>query len=163
MSQSLTQLPKTAEIKIRSHEIPIKNHRVVRVDGLLGGISYIIRDPSSPCETLSEFEKQGISFEMVIEECSRELEYDPMILVEFCDKNYNVTLESGTVVQEEWTRLVSFSKSSAGRAVADQFIEKIRSCDNWKELYDELERGSKFMDNMEERVQKEVKKLCPKA
>ena len=58
-----------------------------------------------------------------------------------------------TTVSERHRQILSlFSKSVEGRNIANMFIEKIRSCNNWGELYDELHPQNKFNKDVGRRI-----------
>ena len=147
MPQSLTQMPKEADFQIGKWPIEIRNHRVTGT-GLFCRIMRLIDDHPSYGNTLYQFEKHGICYEVAIEECARELEGDTKIFEHFivwqCD------------IADLDDQTVNFSESTAGRKIAEQYIEKIRSCDNWGELYEEMHHTSKFCQDMKGRIFKEV-------
>ena len=149
MGQSLTRLPKEAEFEIDGWPIEIHNHCIAHEDGLTGNIMSIILKPDSDRNTLKQFEKYGISFEMVIEKCVYELEYNTTILT-FYITGINEDNES------YWGKVNQFSASDAGRRIAGQVIEKIRSCDDWGMLYDELHFSSRFQKEIKKKIEKEM-------
>ena len=160
MSQSLTRLPKTAKIKMEGWNITIENYRVTH-----GSFWYItlllIGNSSQNRDTLYKIEKQGFSFEMVIEYYIRELEEDAEVFAGTIDRHYGIRyIEDGFIT---WEELVAFSKSVAGRKIAEQLIEKIRSCDNWDDLYDEMQPTGKFHTEMKQKIKEELKQQCRKA
>ena len=142
MPQSLTQLPKDAYFRILGWEIKIRNHKIWGYfdSGFFGVMMHIIRDADSNKQTLYQYEKHGISFEMVIECCAQEFEEDAVILANIITRELHER------------RSFSFSESAAGRKIAEQFIEKIRSCDDWGELYDEMYETSKFRKDIKNRI-----------
>ena len=144
MAQSLIQLPKDAQFSIAGWDITIEDHMITNNYGLFGTIINMINSSNSNEKTLVEFEGYKISFECVIEECARELEQDTMILAWFIFKEYAVT--------DLNEQIVRFVKSEAGRIIAGQFVEKIRSCDDWSELYDEMQHKSRFQQDMRNRI-----------
>ena len=161
MPQSLIRMPKTADMEIAGWSIHIDDHEVVGVDGLFGNIMYIIIHKYSSWKTMADFENHGISFEAAVEECVRELENKADILKQIIFWFYKVHQITGIYV--ETIDLLRFSESVAGRKIAEQFIEKIRSCENWQELYDEMHLTSKFQKEMKNRIKKEMKQLCLKS
>ena len=148
MPQSLIRMPQTAGFDIGGLEIHIWNHEVDDEIGLFGKIIWIVNEIDLGSESLNEFEKHGISFEAAIEECARELEGDTEIFEHFivwqCD------------IDDLDDQTVNFSESTAGRKIAEQYIEKIRSCDNWGELYDELHHTSRFQQEMYDKMSTEL-------
>ena len=154
MPQSLIPFPKAAEFYIGSNEVVIENHRIISALGLFALVIHIIHNSDSDRQTLSEFEKHGISFETVIEKCTRELEENAETLAEviFPIPTKNRTC---TIHVKAWDLTIHFSKSVAGRSIAEQFIEKIRNCNGWDELYDEMHSSSQFRKEMKNKIIKE--------
>ena len=152
MPQSLIQLPKEADFKIDGRDIEIWDHKFGNDGGLIWHIICIIHSPFSNRETLTELEKHGISFEAVIEYCVTELERDIDIRTHIINWYHNIRnyLECNTT--DEWIAIYNFSKSMTGKKIADKLVEKIRSCDNWEELYDELHRDSRFQKDLKKRI-----------
>ena len=179
MAQNLIQLPKTADFKIGGWHIKITDHKIesshnlfdcivvvtptetvhnTRIESshnLFDCIVGIIIDPRFDRQILYQLEEHGISFETVIEECARELEEDPEVFVwsKYRDRN---SWFLGRKHTDRDTRL-AFSKSVAGRKITEQIIEKIRSCADWSELYDEMQLTTKFNENVGKRINKELK------
>ena len=143
MPQSLIQMPKTADFYIKGHIIVIQNHKVVSYWSLFHQIVQIARDWENNRQTLAELEKYGISFEAAIECCAKELD-DPRTLEEVLAWD-----RSKTDVMR------GFSESKEGRKMADMYIEKIRSCDDWGELYDEMQEKSQFSKDIKIRIRGE--------
>ena len=141
MPQSLIRMPKNADLKIGGRAIVIQNHKVVSYWSLFHQIVQIARDWENNRQTLAEFEKYGISFEITIEYCVWELENYVNVLAEVLDWQLNNT----DVMRR-------FSKSAAGRKMADMYIEKIRSCDDWGDLYEEMQLTSEFTKDMKSRI-----------
>ena len=158
MPQSLIQIPESAEFDIEGYTITIRDHKVVYVGGLHGEILYLIRSKTSYRDMLYQLEKHGISFEAAIECCSQELVEREHVLANtiywLYDTVGKIKMTGKKNTQEV---IIDFSKSAAGRKIAEQFVEKIRSCGNWGELYDELQLTTKFNRDMEERIIKEIK------
>ena len=157
MPQSLIQLPKTANFRILGWSIIIEDHTITNNYGLLGKITRIIVELPVDRQALYQFEKHGISWEAAIEYCTRELEDNPRILATVI-RYYGIDKGVRSDTMDDWNNRVSFSESAAGRKIAEQFVEKIRSCGNWGELYDELQLTTKFSKYMKERIIKEIKK-----
>ena len=154
MTQSLTQLPKDATFRIAGWTIIIRNHEVMYIHGLIGEMMNIIHVGESDRDTLYQFEKHGISFEMAIEYCAKELEENSDVLKLFISRYYDMC--------DSISLDVGFSKSDAGRIIAGQFVEKIRSCDNWEELYNELHLTSMFQKEMKNKIKREMEQQCRK-
>ena len=150
MPQSLTQLPETAEFEIGGWRIIIRNHKYGYVMGLFGTILNMIVDKNLEKNILCEFEKQGISWEMTVEYCAYELEHDVDVLAYAIRRNVEIQKNS-------WDETCDFLKSDVGRKIASQYIEKIRSCDNWRDLYDELNFTSQFQKGMYEMIGNEMR------
>ena len=150
MPQSLTQLPKTADVDIAGCDIYIRDHKVVTADGLFGAITWIVSDGDSNRETLYQFEKYGINFESAIECCAHELECDVRVLI------YAIMQYAPSLLEDRRELLADFLESRAGRAIADMYAEKIRSCSNWGELYDEMDHKSKFQKDVGNKINADV-------
>ena len=157
MVQNLVMLPKKAEFSIDGWTIEIRNHKVKGTMGLFGKIMAIILDSESNRESLAEFEKHKISYEAVIEYCAHELECNIPVLAQFIKRYVEEEFMHPVTVKNILPKTFVFSKSAAGRVIADQFVEKIRSCDNWEQLYDEMQQTSKFCKDIQKRIIKEVK------
>ena len=156
MPQSLTRLPKEASFKFYWHTITIQNHRVVYMGGFFGIIVDTIQSIDSSSQSLYQLEKHGISFEMAIEYCAHEFEHDISVLA-YNIGNYGMpAIMKFDSNHDGWIPLLNFSESKKGRAIAEQFIEKIRSCSNWKELCDELCKKSEFSKNLKKQLSGEV-------
>ena len=158
MPQSLIRLPKTAEFEIAGFSITIVDHNVAHNNALLSRIMQIVNDSISNRNTLYQFEKYGVSFEMVIEYCVWEIENDIDVLADliwFRDAISKFIHTTRGVIQ--WSECKDFSKSVAGRWISEQYTEKIRSCNNWEELYNMMRWNCKFQMDMEERIIKEIK------
>ena len=158
MPQSLTQLPKKMEFAIAGWDITIEDHKIVDNNGLLNSIMHAVDDPGSDRNILYEFEKHGVSFEMVIEYCVWEIENDEDILADVMwYMNVIMELIHTIIGINMWSECRNFSKSVKGREISEQYTEKIRSCNNWEELYDEMQQTSKFHRDMKKRMNKEIK------
>ena len=156
MTQSLIKLPQTADIEIdgwhTTYTLKIRDYKVADGDSLFNSIMCIVNnmDPDTMNQNrliLSEFEKHGISFEAAIEYCAKELGENPDIL------RYLIVWE---YFKPDLKHIVRFAESDAGRIIAEQFVEKIRSCDDWGQLYDEMQRTSKFQQDIKSRIHKEL-------
>ena len=157
MPQSLTQLPKKAGFYIVGWDIIIRNHRVTGM-GLFWDIMRIIRGVNSDRQTLTEFEKHGISFEAAIECCASEMEHDVNMLTNIMWHGDILESVFGTTqMLDTRSKCEDFSKSMAGRKIAEIYIEKIRICDNWGELYDEFHYTSEFIKDIKNRIVEELK------
>ena len=162
MSQSLTQLPETANIGIGRTYTTIVNHKVTGdYSGIIGQILSVTKCPECDRYSLAEFEKHGISFEAAIENSVLDLEDDnPNGLASIVYWEYNMRDFGGEhISMNQWASNV-FAKSAAGRIMAEQLVEKIRSCNNWEELYDELHMSSQFQKDMKSRLVREIKRYC---
>ena len=159
MAQNLIGMPKTADFKINGYDITIRDHMILNTDGLFGDIMDMIRSSHTNIDTLCQFEKHGISFETAIEYCAKELEHNAEIFTGVIYWYYN-DFEGLKENSDNgfWEPIHAFSKSAAGKAFAEQHIEKIRSCGNWGELHDELKKTSKFSVDMRNRITVEMKR-----
>ena len=160
MQQSLTRLPQTAEFKIGGIFITIKNHKVTNDYGLLSRIMDVIPDSKSDRNTLYQFEKNGISYEMGVECCAEELENNKDVLARFITRctdfeNHGIHISHQAILD--------FSKSDAGKMIAEQYIEKIRNCDDWGEFYEQIHLQSKFQKEMGCRIRDEIKYVLPES
>ena len=156
MSQSMTQLPKDAKFRMGGWNIKIQDHKVEYPYGLFDCIVDIISDYRSDRQTLYQFEEHGISWEMAIEECIRELEEDTKMFGESTYWHNNKGVTGNKYVDLD--SRIAFSESVAGRKIVRLVVEKIRSCDNWDDLYDEMQLTTKFHKDMRKRINKELKK-----
>ena len=105
----------------------------------------LTNNPDTDTRILSEFEKYGISYEAAIEECVKDLEYSPIRIIHI--------ICNGDI----WDVMVSAVKRKVCMAITDQYIDKIRSCGNWQELYDEMHQTSEFQKNMKKKIKEEMK------
>ena len=161
MSQSLIQLPEEADFEILEWDITIRNHEV-QEEGLFGTIIAIIKSSLSNKKTLEEFEKHKVSYEAAIEWCARELESDPWILEGVIWWHYNPKKLKEIKNKDTWSVISALSTSDAGKSIAEQIVEKIRSCDNWGDLYDEMQMTSKFQQETRRKIKMELKQQCLK-
>ena len=154
MPQNLIRLPKTAEFVMGEYQITIWNHEYTNESGLFTVIMSVSN--GWPIQTLYLFENNGVSYEALIECCTHELEYNARILAHFINW-YCIDLKYTESVVESTRRTLAFSKSEAGRKIAIQFVEKIRSCGNWDELYDEMKLTGKFGTDIKKKIKEEMK------
>ena len=163
MGQSLIQMPKEAKFEIAGWPIRIRRYMATNVDGLSGRIWHIIQDGDSDRQSLYQFEKRGVSFEAAIECCVSEMEHDGNMLTNIIwHGNILKSVFHPSQMLNTRSKCKDFSESMAGRKIAEQFIEKIRSCDNWGELYDEMQMTSKFNQDMKNRIIYELEQQCRK-
>ena len=106
--------------------------------GLFDKIMCIVQDSHSDVHTLTQFEKYGISFEATIEYCAKEIEYKEARLVRIIYKICSLDETGDITTNISESEIQDLSKSVSGRKMAEQLIEKIRSCSNWEELYIEM-------------------------
>ena len=148
MAQSLVGLPKKTRFEINGILIEIKNHKVTEIMGLVGKIKWIANTKESDRDTLTEFEKYRISFETAIECCVQELENNPIIL-------------GSTIwwydIKTNLKAIIDFSATGNYETYAELYIEKLRDCQNWGELYDELNNKSRFARYMKRLFSKGLK------
>ena len=152
MAQSMTRLPETAEFRIGGHLIQIENHVVVSAIGLFDAIMYIIEDPESNRDTIQQLEKYGISWEMAIECCAHEIQCNTDILLQVISKHCALGKIKEAVTENAHDEIINFSKSVTGRIMPEMYIEKIRSCNDWGELYDEMHPTSEFQKEIKSRI-----------
>ena len=162
MPQSLTQLPETANIGIGKTYTTIVNHKVTGYhSGIIGQILSVTKCKKCDRYSLAEFEKHGISFEAAIENSVLDLEDDnPDGLASIVYWKYDIRELGG--INQEWNHWAcrNFAESAAGRIMAEQLVEKIRSCNNWEELYDELHMSSQFQQDIKSRLVREIRIDC---
>ena len=152
MTQSMTQLPETADIEILGWYLTIRDHMFVGYVGLLGSIIDMISVPNSDRDVLCQFEKYKVSFEAAIDCCTREIKDDVRVLSNIIFWNYDVKKTKDRDTFEHLNAVLDFLKSAAGRKIAEQFIDKINNCDNWRQLYDEMHLESKFQKDMKSKI-----------
>ena len=159
--QNLIQLPKNAEIQILGWGIGIRNHAMISPFTLIESVIGIIQDVRSDWQSLCQLEKHGINFETAIECCIDELENrtDPL---EHIISNYYNICEFKDDENVDVDNLVEFSKVEAFRAATCQLVEKIRSCDDWQQLYEELHTSSTFQKGMKTRIIANMREQCHK-
>ena len=162
MPQSLIRLPKKADIEIVEVRIEIRDHKVPNKGGLMWFIMYLIQNHYSNKQTLVELEKYGVSYEAAIEYCAEEWEHDVNIRAYIISEYHSKWHSLETDTEDAWEYMINFSKSVTGIKIANQFVEKIRSCDNWGELYDELRQNSRFQKDMKNRIINELEQQCRK-
>ena len=161
MTQTLIRMPQTADVEILGWHVTVWKHRVVFGD-LWSKIIGIIMESKSNRETLYEFEKHGITFEAVIEYCAKKFEDDFEVLENIIWDQKMMKIAGTLNTGDRGLIGRNFSKSVTGRKIAAQYTEKIRSCGNWEELYDEMQLSSQFQKNMKSRIIREIKQQCPK-
>ena len=164
MPQSLTRLPETAQFVIGNCQVTIRDHRIVDSKGLFGKILWMARNKECDANTLCQFEKHGISYEAAIECCAHEMENDTSILADTILLGYIILKYEKILTGNTVERIRAFSKSMAGRSIANRYVDTLRNCDNWEQLYDELQPTSRFQKEMKSTVNREVKQQkCRKA
>ena len=153
-------LPESADIKILQGRITVREHMVVKNwygEGLFGTIMSIARDPDSHREILSKFEDYGISYMAVIDYCTLEIRDDVDTLSNLIFVNHARTHKIKEAdAENNWKRINYFSASKKGRAIAGQIVEKIKSCDNWGELYAEMHPASEFQKETRRKIKEEM-------
>ena len=161
MPQSLIQLPKDAEFEIEEWCIKIEDHQMMYGAGLFTVMMDIVKGGYSHRNTLYQFEKHGISFEAAIECCVRELEYDTDAFIDFIRQYCDGMKYMGSVA-DSLRGCGAFSESEIGRKIATQFVEKIRSCDDWDEFCTEMSQKSKFITYIKKKIKEEMRQQCRK-
>ena len=162
MPQSMTQLPKEADFNIDGWWVTINNHQISKYVSLWLKIINISQSPRSDKNTLYQFEKHGVSFEAAIEWCATEFEENADVLADVIYWHYGIQKVRENTVGSQFNLFSAFSESKAGRKIAVQYIEKIRCCNNWEELYEEMQMTSRFHEDMKSRIKVEVKEQCRK-
>ena len=157
MPQSLTQLPEKTEFRVGGHRIIIRDNRVVNWKGLFDAILWCVMSSRTHRDTLYQFDKHGISCEMAIECCAEELDGgNTEKFANLIGTHYEIKRISGQSPFSRSDEFFNISKSGAGRIIVDQLIEKIRNCDDWGELYDELHLSSRFQKEIKKKIEKEM-------
>ena len=156
MVQSMTQLPKTADVQILGLSVTIRDHKVVNINGLFDRIMCIIQSSNSDRRTLCQLEKHGIGFEAVIEYCAQEIQSDSIKLADIINWQYDSWEDIKPDMLFKESIVLVFSKNGISSSIADQIEEKIRDCDDWGELYDEMHPTSEFIKDIENRIRKNV-------
>ena len=157
MPQSLIRLPETAWIIIGLGCVNIENHEVKSTDGLIGNIVRIALDSDSQGDTLREFEKHGVSYEAAIECCVTELEHDTSKLSDLIFYNYLWNNVGGLDKRDDYRRKSDvYSASVSGRKMAEQLVEEIRNCNDWGELYDQVNLSMEFHKDIKKKIEKEM-------
>ena len=160
MPQSLTRLPKEAEIGIGNWSVTIQDHKVVGDDGLTLKMIWIVNSPFAYRKTLSEFENWGVSFEAAVEWCAHELENNVKLVLNIIRRMMFLEAKTNLDKCNVDDVILEFSKSGITGRIATLYVDKIRSCENWEELYDTLQQSSKFTKEMNDRIKEEVKLQC---
>ena len=147
MAQSLTQLPKDAEIGIDGVFIYIKNHEITHPGGLFEWLDRIVNSKNWN-EAVVQMEKHGISFEAAVERCVTEIEHGPGVI-------RNIIGGYNSLIREEWYSNAKFSKSDMGNTVSELLISKIRQCEGWDEYQDVMQKTSGFKNGINEYLNRE--------
>ena len=166
MPQSLTQLPKEIDVDIdHMWHVPIKNHLIERPDYLLYTVTCVIDSPRTDKNTLFQFEAFGVNYESFTVACSDILKNDPVgslcrvLFFHYGMCNYLTDMPNGQS-ERRHDLIFRLLKSRLGKIYADILVEKIRSCDNWDDLYEEMHHTSKFHKYMRGRIEEEI--ICHK-
>ena len=163
MVQSIARLPESAKGIFRYHHLEIKNHVVYTLYGLFFFTVLIIRNEDKK-KIVDWFKSNHVSFEAVIEQCIQELEDDhPAARLNMIEAHYpwSHSNELGFFNVEQWGgawgKIISqFSKTSAGRWIADQYVEKLRTCRNWNMFTDTLDMKGVFQQEMKQKIREEI-------
>ena len=94
----------------------------------------------------------------MIEHCAGELEDTQSILE--CIFWWHLDLwkkQNGKRMNYSAGISLDFAANKVDRKFRDQYVDKIRSCDNWEELYDEFHHTSRFYRDMKSGIEKELK------
>ena len=157
MPQNMIELPQEAEFDIEGFHVVIQNHRVKTYDhSLLGAIIMITRNTSIDVNTLQQFERHGISYEAAVEECAYELENNASALAWVIYWSHDSARIKDATTGNTREEVDIYAASDRGRKIAAQYIEKIRSCDDWQQLYEQLHYNSPFQKEMEGKVLAEI-------
>ena len=151
MPQSLVYLPKAAEITGDGWGIRIKDHRVVDHTSLFLWMCRIIQD-NHGVDVVSEFEKHGITYEIFTEYVVSELEVNINVFERLIWFHINIFENIDTCSE--------FAASREGSKIIDEFVEKIRSCDNWTEFIEAMKLRGSFIKEITEKV-KILEKIKP--
>ena len=153
MPQSLTRLPEAVHIRIGIWEIEIVNYKIKKGKSFLGFMMDIIASYNWK-EFVDEMQKHGISYESVIETCAEEIEHNNGVFANIAAFHYKAlkTHDDSKI----------FSKSVAGRRIADEIIERMRQCENWQELYSIMIKESETSKDIRNKIVKEWDMQCKK-
>ena len=144
MTQGMEQLPCEADFRILGWCVKIKNHKVMNHFGLFGSMMDIAKDSHFGSQFLTEFEGNGITCKAAIQHSATELENNPEILAYLTLTHYCFWEIKEDCSENDWDEILNFSKSVEGRNIAGMISEKIKSCTNWQDVYDELRPKSAF-------------------
>ena len=148
MPQNLIQLPKEVDITMPHGDgIRIKNHEITDGFGLFEWLHQAIKKKRWGV-AVTGLEKHGISFEMVIECCAREMddgyrgENNMFLYIIWFHYKFH----------RQWKTLKKFSESGTGKALASEFVPAIRESKDWDGLYDMIRHDGDFHDQMTKRI-----------
>ena len=143
MAQSLTRLPETATIhNVGGLDLVIKNHEVEQTTLLYWIMGTMAGENWN--EVVTQMEKSGISFEIAVETCVKELDTLNTLFADIVWEPLNYT--------KDWDEAFELSKSILGRKMAEQYIENIRRCDNWDDLNREMNPKSQFHKQIKNKI-----------
>ena len=86
-----------------------------------------------------------------------ELEQNADIFAQFIYRTYDIRKDIGLEEKDDWDLILNFSESETGRKIAGQFTEKIKSCNDRKESYEELNLQNKFNKYKRQKTKEEIK------
>ena len=154
MTQSMTRLPKSAEIQALGNTLVIKDHVITSEWNLIEWIFQVInyQDRDIWNNMVKDLDANKLSYEAAIECCAQEIEddYDTFGNIIYC--HYDIKKYTCRDAEEHLQAVLAGSHSQECIKISEQFMEKIRSCDNWGDLYDEMQSTSKFIENMKKQI-----------
>ena len=147
MGQNLLELPKEAEINIKEWRLQIQNHKITTCH-LFYWVSGLIIEGYMK-KAIPELEGRGITYEVFVEECAKELDENPALLLHIIWFRYDI--------QENWKEMRRFTESDAGRIIPEMLINQVRECNSWEEFHKATKPKSVFQKNMKKRIKRELK------
>ena len=160
MKQNIVSLPETADIEIAGKYIIIKNYEVVLTrGGFLYKIMCMVNDSEQDKNTLEKFEDYGVSFEAAIEYCIHEIEDDTEKLANiiWLYDDASDSKNRWKQIDDKWSKMCNFSASVKGREIAEEFVENIRSCTNWVQLHETMNKKSVFQKDMKQKIEEGIR------
>ena len=151
--QPLIRFPKTANIRCdHLNDLDIKNHEVVNPSGLFnwllcavswtdnrhGNVKHCSWD-----DVVTQMIQQGIRFDVFIEQCVNDLKNLQMF------EQVLWWLHNNHGVKHDRQEFESYEKI---RHIETRVREELCICENWKHLHDVMRPGSKFRNDMMQKV-----------
>ena len=148
MVQNIVQLPEYAKISIGEWTLTVTNHRVVSSWGLLHWLLQMIARDSWD-DAVEKLKNNGFSYEGTIEYCVAELETDTYTFLQIIYWYFEIKKKNDPHM---------FYTTEDSAAIVDEFIEKLRGCDDWIKLYDIMVPGGEFYKHIRDQINTGVNK-----